>query len=204
MLSSVIQLLSSLSCGREQRIEVMTVNMMKMMIIIVAALPFLGRSVNRDVVEGKADDQPPQNPEPPHHNSTSALHVTYARLNLVTSQVVPPSTPPYGWTTNPFITSGTTNAEIPSPFTGATVTAAPPTTDPTHMNDDAGSTETNPTSTAGPLTEATGSTGLLPAGFPTGGLTSLWGHHISENHASWIWGLRFQGWTASQWVRWLG
>ena len=57
--------------------------MMQKMIIILAVFPLLGCAVNRDIVEGFDDDQPPVNQSSPPPNRTSTTCIT----NLIESQI---------------------------------------------------------------------------------------------------------------------
>ena len=41
----------------------------------------------------------------------------------------------------------------------------------------------------------------LPNDFPSGDRTSYWGRFVEDNHAVWLWGLRYQGYTIYQWVQ---
>ena len=41
----------------------------------------------------------------------------------------------------------------------------------------------------------------LPLDFPSGNRSGDWGTSVDDRHASWLWGLKYRGFTLHQWMR---
>ena len=123
-------------------------------------------------------------------SSTTNVRVqSYVRFTSLVAHVAPATPGPYGWTQNPFAAAAEAAPSGPSLFSTPASEVEPP----------QAATNANTATSSNPA-ESENCVDALPLDFPTGNRTGDWGTSVQERHASWLWSLKYRGFSLYQWM----
>ena len=162
-------------------------NIIVMMVVLVPVVTVVG--VNPELLrraqEGNDDNG---------GNGTAANTVrvqTHVRFSCLVGHVAPAAPGPYGWAQNPFAAAAEAAPPGPSLFSTPDPVVEPPQA--------ASNPNTNAATSSDPA-EIDDHVDALPLDFPTGNRTGDWGTSVQERHASWLWSLKYRGFSLHQWM----
>ena len=142
--------------------------------------------VNHDIIQRAQEDG---GNKTVNGTATTNARVPYvSRITAMVSHVTPAQPGPYGWTTNPFAAAA---ADAQSSATSVSLSVG---MEALHIPS---ATPASTSSLAVPQNQMDS----LPMDFPTGGRTSRWGTFVEDRHASFLWNLKYRGFTLQQWMR---
>ena len=153
-------------------------NGMMMTMVVLIMMPVGVSGVNNDTIRQAQGDE---------GNKTVVRGVYSSRFTALMAHVTPAQPGPYGWTPNPFAAAAADQSGSTSLFSPSQVEV--------------------PTNAPAPDSPASSDAGVpyqmdgLPPDFPSGPQSHHWGTSVENRHASWLWGLKYHGYTLHQWMR---